>query len=794
MPSPLSQPPSQPSPALAHIRVDEQTGVVYQHLLIDHLEAVADMAGHFAAAFGSRWWGWLGGRWHDLGKFRPGFRRYIAKVNGVDAHLEERWPEMDEKTHSAAGALHALHALRAAEETARIPPVARALAYIIAGHHAGLADWSGGLDDRLIGTGPRGSASQTEYREALAECAREAPQLLGIPAETNLRELAAAIPGLQARHPLAMSMWIRMLFSALCDADFLDTESFMSPERHRQRHGYAPLQTYATQLEDHLRALAERVMREGRARDPVMVARADVLRQCRDKASSKPGVYTLTVPTGGGKTLSSLAFALQHAVAHQRQRVIYAIPYTSIIEQTADVFASIFGQEAIVEHHSQFDADAKNETPRSRLAAENWDAPLIVTTNVQLFESLFAARTSRCRKLHRLANSVIVLDEAQLLPPDLLEPILEALRLLVEHYGVTLVLCTATQPVLTEQRRFDPREQWRGLPEPIRIIDDEPALFRSLARVKVEWPADLTTPISTEALVERLRDEACALVIVNTRADAEEIASALDRATGERTLHLSAGMCGQHRSDTIAEIRARLKARSAGDCRPLRVVSTQLIEAGVDISFPVVYRALAGMDSMAQAAGRCNREGLLPYGRLVVFVRRVGKGGIAHGIAASRAALGMGRDDLLDPKTYEAYFPSYHSKFVTRDKALAVHLLRNNNTLSFRFRTVADAFKLVDDSQQASVIVPYGSPDPQAKDASKLIDMLLSSQTDRWLMRSLQRYVVTIPRRLLNSLLSSGEVTEAQPGVFVLKDKDRYNLRFGLLPDQGHTLNDVLYS
>ncbi len=454
---------------LAHIRIDPETGRIFEHGLFEHLSNVSEMAAYFAAAFGSDW-ARLAGLWHDLGKFRIGFQHYIRGVNGIDAHLEGKWPTGSKKSHSAAGALHALYLLQQhyGSDGALL---ARVLAYVIAGHHAGLADWTAGLDDRLLGS--RAPDSRCEYDEAREACAIRVPELLALPPDFDLRTACAGIPGARSGNPLAWSLWIRMLFSALVDADFLDTERFMDEGRSERRAGFDRIESYRLQLDAHLDSLASQVAAAGRADDVVMKARASVLAQCRTKAAVPPGVFSLTVPTGGGKTLSSLAFALAHAVRHGRQRVIYAIPYTSIIEQTADVFGGIFGRDAVIEHHSQSDVDPAAETPRSRLACENWDAPLVVTTNVQLFESLFAARTSRCRKLHRLAGSVIVLDEAQALPPGFLQPILDVLNLLVTHYGVTLVLCTATQPALTDRARFDPQEALRGLPAPTPIVDNE---------------------------------------------------------------------------------------------------------------------------------------------------------------------------------------------------------------------------------------------------------------------------------------------------------------------------------
>lgn len=771
----------------AHTRIDAETGRVEPHLLAAHLAAVADGAAMFAQAFGPNW-ARLAGLWHDLGKYRTGFQTYI-RLTG-EAHIEGKLPRSSDKTHSAAGALHAMKTLehRFGADGQR---AARVLAYVIAGHHAGLADWVASLDDRLQGT--RAADSMREYDQALQACTDANPDILSLPADFDLRREFGAIPGLGCGNPLACTLWIRLLFSALVDADFLDTEAFINESKAEGRAGFAPLSTYRRQLDEHLRSKSTEVAARGRSADPVMLARGDVLRQCREKASLQPGVFSLNVPTGGGKTLSSLAFALDHAVAHGHQRVIYAIPYTSIIEQTADVFAAIFGRDAIVEHHSQAEGDDNTETARTRLACENWDAPLVVTTNVQLFESLFASRTSRCRKLHNIVNSVIVLDEAQLLPPEFLQPVLDTLQLLVAHYGVTVLLCTATQPTLTDSKRFDPRQSLRGLPPPRRIVDDESALFRTLDRVRIEWPAHLQTPIPTDQLAARLAAHECVLAIVNTRNDAAEIVAALDARTDSPALHLSAAMCGQHRADVIAEIRARLAARLAGlDTRPLRVVSTQLIEAGVDVDFPVVYRALAGLDSIAQAAGRCNREGLLPgnaKGLVVVFVRDLPP--VLHGVRAAaqatRSTLVDDRPSTLEPQMFERYFPQYYAGFKSRDQRGIVEHLRNNADLSFDFRSAADKFRLVDDENQASVIAPYESSSSGARPIRMLIASLRRGDTDRWLMRALQRYIVNVRRKQLDIWQQRGDVQELLPGLFVLVDELRYDARFGLLPE-GRTL------
>jgi CRISPR-associated endonuclease/helicase Cas3 len=756
------------------------------------LQAVGHLAEGFAAGFGPGW-GRLAGLWHDLGKFRPGFQAYIRQ--DADAHIEGRLPASSDKTHSAAGALHALMEL-SQRWGAFGEQAARALAYVIAGHHAGLANWTadddaGGLETRLLGNGA--PASRREFDEARAACLVEAPELLHLPAAFDLRQALSAIPGVRGGNPLALSLWVRMLFSALVDADFLDTEAFMDGHRAQARRGYPPLADYQARLDDHLQAMSSRVAMQGRAADAVMAARAEVLAQCRRKAALPPGVFTLTVPTGGGKTLSSLAFALAHARAHGHGRVIYAIPYTSIIEQTADVFADIFGRDAVVEHHSQADAahGSSTETQRSRLACENWDAPLIVTTNVQLFESLFAARTSRCRKLHRLAGSVIVLDEAQLLPPDFLQPILDVLNVLVAHYGVTLLLCTATQPVLTDTQRFDPRRSLRGLPAPTPIVDDEAALYATLRRTRIHWPADLLTEEPLDRMAERVAACDAALVIVNTRKDAAELLHLLDQRCDEPPLHLSAAMCGQHRAEVIANIRERLAARQAGsDARALRVVSTQLVEAGVDIDFPVVFRALAGLDSIAQSAGRCNREGRLADGALGevhVFVREIPKAltHVRHGAQATRSVRSAAEDpdaDLL-PSDFHDYFRLYHGGIDTDRHRIVELLSRDKGSFAFQFRTAASRFRLVDDDDQASVIVPYGLAGQDGSDIHLAIRALENKQSDRWLLRKLQRYTVNVRLRLLRPWQARGDVLELLPGLYLLKDERRYDARLGLIPE-----------
>jgi CRISPR-associated endonuclease/helicase Cas3 len=755
------------------------------HGLVDHLLGVANLAAGFAPA-SARPWGHLAGRWHDLGKFRPGFQRYLRL--DADAHIEGRSLVSTDKTHSAAGALHALDSLqRVHGDIGR--RAGWLLAHLIAAHHAGLYDRSD-LAERLQG---RGAAdSQRERQEAIDACAAQWPDLLGLPEGLDPRQALAGPPGLREGEPLAQSLWLRMLFSALVDADFLDTERYLNRDQAARRSGFAPLSTYLARLDTHLDGLAAQVRAEGRADDAVMRARAEVLADCRATAAAAPGVFSLQVPTGGGKTLASVAFALRHAVTHGLQRVIVAIPYTSIVEQTADVLASVFGQAAVVEHHSQADGDEKDQTARSRLACENWDAPLVVTTNVQLFESLFAARTSRCRKLHRLQGSVIILDEAQSLPPPFLQPTLDALRLLTHHYGTTLVSCTATQPVLNDIRRFDARAALRGLTRggarPQEIVRAVGPLYAALQRVRFTWPADLLAPQNLAVLAPHLARQPAVLTVVNTRRDAADLTHALDaaQADGGQTLHLSAAMCGQHRADTIAAIRRRLTEVRTGNAPPLHVVSTQLVEAGVDVDFPVVYRALAGLDSIAQAAGRCNREGLLGMhgGHVEVFVRPIpaALSALRRAAQATVAVLGEDRPDTLLPALFTRYFEHWYAQFDLDERGIGP-LLKNSPDFDLHLATAAQRYRLIDDHDQVAVVVPYTPAAGPSESVEQALAALQSGTAERWQLRQLQRYVVQLRRRDALAWLARGDVVEALPGWFVLKDVHRYDSRFGLLPE-----------
>jgi len=731
---------------IAHVAQDDDDAWRDPHDLAEHLRTVGELAAQNARRFKSGDWAHLAGLWHDLGKYRPRFQRYIRQASGfeADAHIKG---EAGKAPHSTAGAMLACDRFGAA---------GRVLAYLIAGHHAGLYDWFGGLDARLDS-----QDSRDELNEALAE----QPPAEILEQGTFSPDLRA-IPGGKD----GFALWIRMLFSCLVDADFLDTEAYMDADKSARRGDLPDVQKLLEQFD---RFMADKITAADRT--PVNLLRADILRQCREKAHETPGLFSLTVPTGGGKTLSSLAFALEHAKRYNKCRIIYVIPYTSIIEQTADIFRAIFG-EAVIEHHSNAEVDAEKENSKSRLACENWDASIVVTTNVQFFESLFAAKTSRCRKLHNIVDSVVVLDEAQLLPPEFLQPILDMLNLLTQHYGVTVVLSTATQPALSTREYFDAKNNMRGLENVREIMSDPDALYRALERVKVRLPADWNTSVSWDVLANEISQRDSVLTIVNRRKDARELWERMP----EGTLHLSALMCGEHRSQTIRQIKARLK-----DGIPTRVVSTQLVEAGVDVDFPVVYRALAGLDSIAQAAGRCNREGRLGQGEVVVFVppQPAPPGLLRKGEDACRSVLHAHTGKPLERALFASYFEKLYHACDLDAKGIGDLLKVDGQTLAVNFRTAAEKFKLIQDEDIAPVIVRYRGLDGNDGKVDELLNTLRKHGPERWLMRKLQRYTVTVHNREVVKLLSQGDVEEAIPGLYVQVSDWLYDKNLGLLLD-----------
>jgi CRISPR-associated endonuclease/helicase Cas3 len=739
----------------AHVRKLDNGKWDKPQSLEEHLRETAELAADFASEFNSREWGYVLGLAHDIFKSSPKWQAYLCDKSGYD---EEASSEIapNKIEHSAPSA-------KFVEEIFG-KVMGRILSYAIAGHHAGLADWGG-----------KGTPAELEYKLQNAKSEGIDEKFKAMLSGINKKNTPWEFNPNKKSDLLDMSLWIRMLFSCLVDADRLNTERYMDREKHKERSGYLTI--------PELRKCFNEFM-ETKTKKPQSVfderlyySRQKILEDCLKAAEMKGGVFSLSVPTGGGKTLSSMAFALKHAELYKKKRIIYVIPYTSIIEQNADVFRKVFGNDEIVEHHSNLNEEEL--TLRSRLAAENWDASIIVTTSVQFFESLFTAKSSRSRKLHNIANSVIILDEAQLIPTEFLEPILETMRLLTEHYNVSFVFCTATQPIFEKQKLFS---AFPGLEEGTvrEIIQDVPELYKKLERVSIEFPEDMSKTREWKDLAKELSAIEQVLCVVSDRKSCRELFSLMP----EGSYHLSALMCAEHRSNIISEIKKRLDRKEV-----VRVISTQLVEAGVDIDFPVVYRALAGIDSIVQAAGRCNREGKLNIeskrGRVVVFKspREIPPGILRKARETAESIILNGVKNLTDREVHAKYFAELYWKVSNLDTKGIINLLKPEFSSTYEtriaFKSASDSFKIIDDSKQRSIFVPY------EEKGEELIELLKTGKApERMLLRKLQRYTVSIYTNQFLALQKRGSLIEVLPEVFALNNKVEYNVKKGLLIEE----------
>lgn len=731
-----------------------------------HSRNVAGCAGDYAARFGAQTWGEVAGWLHDLGKAKPGFQAYLR--GGA------------REPHAAEGAKAAIAQFG--------PQIGAILAPALAGHHAGLPNAQ---------QPPNQQPPKTPLNNRL-DGATGLPVPVEWPVPTvETMQIPAPLVGKIPDDGYEFGFFTRMLFSCLVDADSLETEGFYAGAGDQEAGQKVALRGSNISLEVLRDALkAHMVGFEGKG-GAVNALRAEVLVASRAAAIRKPGMFSLTVPTGGGKTLASLAFALDHAIAHGMDRVVYVIPFTSIVEQTAAVFRDALGKEnagAILEHHSAFDPYAKDDDEndegpdgreRHSLAAENWNSPVIVTTAVQFFESLYANRKARCRKLHRLANAVIVLDEAQTIPPAMLRPCLAAIKELARGYGSSLVLCTATQPAVTDAHLTD--ENGKPLPEAIpaaslREIAPDPAhLYEQLKRVTV---TDAGT-LDDDALVDRITVEDQALCILNNRRHARDLAA---RLPDESRMHLSTAMVPAHRRARLAEARARLK-----DKLPLHLVSTSLIEAGVDVDFPVVLRAEAGIDSIAQAAGRCNREGRMGHGagRVTVFAPAEGEGRapppeLKQFAEAARAVM----RDHADPLSLEAMTAYFAELYWRKGPELLdgngvmklCDAFDTNHGLGGRFADIAEAFRLIEETMRP-VIIPRCASEYGAD--HDVLGQLDYAEKIGGALRPLQQASVQVPARARASLIAAGAARIVRREEFgdrfvVLTNGDLYSAEYGL--------------
>ena len=707
---------------LAHLTEDGRTQTI-----LEHLKGTASLCSAFAAAFDAEAQGQLAGMAHDIGKYSAAFQRRLHGGPKVD--------------HASAGAFECLKAQQLAA------------AFAISGHHGGLPDGGGRGDAAGAGTfwGRINRASQGRLEDYHAWQSEFSLPHANTPAFAGTR--------------LEGMFFTRMLFSCLVDADYTDTGAFMDNSPY--------LPASSSSMEELWRRLETYVSGWFPPKGALNMQRCVILEQCMSAgAQYGPGLFTLTVPTGGGKTVASLSFALAQAKARRMKRIVYVIPYTSIIEQTAQVFREILGDENVLEFHfgvqfdqQEDDASSPETAPLTR-SVETWDVPVIVTTAVQFFESLYACRPSKCRKLHNLAQSVLIFDEAQMLPLPYLRPCVWAIAQLVRHYGASAVLCTATQPAL------DPIFQEFASEIPIReICPMAEAHWESFRRVSFQQAGTL----SWMDLAARLQQQEQVLCVVNTRRAAREVFHQL---SGSGNFHLSTLMYPAHRKRILDEIRRRLR-----DGLPCRVVSTSLIEAGVDVDFPAVYRELSGLDSILQAAGRCNREGKRPPEDSIVtifqgedppprlFETSIGAGKIVLDHCqdvSSRAAIHTYFSTLLDLKGAEA-----------QD---AHHILPLMESEFFPFRTVAERFHLIE-SPTTTVYLPL-------EEGAGLVELLRSGQYSRTLYRRLGQYGVSVYPQHLAALEQAGALEHLEDGSVVLRDIGLYTQTTGLTlePSGGNAL------
>ena len=704
---------------LAHIEGErEQT-------IKEHSIGTAKLAALFAKAFGKEDWGYCAGLLHDIGKYSERFQKKIHENSDIMVD------------HSTAGA-------KVCDE---IGGFYRFLSYCIAGHHAGLPNTgtSSGLDrSSLRGRLKKTLDDYSHYKDEI-----DIPGLKTFPFD----------PQKTANPDFSLSVFIRMIYSCLVDADFLDTEYFMKNGATDRDAG------------DTLKELYQRLYKHVGAwllndnLETVNGRRSEILRHCIASGKEEPGMFRLTVPTGGGKTLASLAFALNHAIEHGMERVIYVIPYTSIIEQNAKVFRDILGDKNVLENHYNVDYESSEEFRPLQLATENWDKPVIVTTNVQFFESLFSNKSSKCRKLHRIANSVIIFDEAQMLPTDYLVPCLAMMEELVQNYRSSLVLCTATQPAL--DRLF--RKEWN-----IReLCPRKEEQFQFFTRTNFQTIGE----ISEDELVQRLMKEEQTLCIVNTKARAQSLYEKLKENGKEHVYHLSTSMYPKHRMRVLREIRERLKLEEGERRKPCILIATSLVEAGVDLDFHSVYRQLAGIDSMIQAAGRCNREGKQKAEDSKVYIFSLSEKEYMPGqrkqmdVARSLMSRGM---DFSDPETVGQYFRElYYLQRNTLDKK---NIMDEFQRKVYNFSTVAKEFKLIEENT-VSIFVPW------EEEAKKILSEIRCKGYTKSLMRKAGQYCVNVYEKdfkMLDDARAIESISEDIKDMYELCTEDEYTDERGL--------------
>jgi CRISPR-associated endonuclease/helicase Cas3 len=706
-----------------------------RHGLVEHLEATGELARGFAEPFGAGDLAHALGLLHDLGKARAEWQSKLLLVEGDGGRVNV--------DHKGLG-------------TRMLKPFAGLLAGCVLGHHGGLPDR--GKLNAALRESPEGDD------EALAAVRAASPRITRLLSDQRL-----LLPISWQKEASVCEIGARLAFSALVDADHLDTAAHFDGLSSARVRPPADLAALVSRFE-----AGRTELLAARSPSPIDGLREQVYRAAVRAAAGPTGIYRLPAPTGSGKTLSAAAFALHHAARAGKRRVVVAVPFLTITEQNARVYRGLLGDEAVIEHHSGVDLDGPSGSSagllrQRRAAAENWDAPFVVTTTVQLFDSLFGRKPSRSRKLHRLAGAVLVLDEVQALPMDVLPIILEGLKILTQHFGTTVLLASATQPA------FQALGPWKNLAVK-DVVGDEIQLYERLGqRVAYEWrtagsdghPAPDITEIADE-----VAGQAQALVVVNRVADARQMFRLVQGRASVPVRHLSTRMFPGHRRAVIADVRARL---AAGD--PVLVISTQLIEAGVDLDFPVVFRAMAPAESLQQAAGRSNREGSGDgAGRVVVFEVAQWKVPAFYRTAVdhTRRFFGPGRPPD-DPGQLTAYYQALYASLNLAGGHRAAAVTKSREQLNFEAvaegpeiddrRDRSRAFRMIDD-ESAPVVVqidadlrasltarldaPSGPGGPlDVGDVAGLLRAVRAGQADRDVFRQLQKVTVALPKHAL---------------------------------------------
>ena len=662
--------------------------------LTDHLDGTMRLAEGFGAGMGLGAEAGLLGKIHDEGKDTAAFQDYIhgRKHRRVD--------------HSTAGA-------KSFWENGHIGWLQLIGGFCVAGHHTGIPDLGSKVD--CAGT----STLNGRMKKCIPSIRHPQRYLI----DSTCLDVDHLNTFIENRNALDVMILTRMLFSCLVDADFLDTEAFMNNQPVRKNE-FSSLKEIAAMF-------WSRLEEDGyfRPKNALNEKRCEILHTCMRKGEGKQGLYSLTVPTGGGKTISSMAFAMKQAMKWHKERIIYVIPYLSIIEQTADVFRALLGNHAVLESHSQVDYDSLPEegseeagrvAESMKLAAENWDAPVVITTNEQFFESLYANKTSRCRKLHNIANSVIILDEAQMMPVDFLKPCLHVLEQLVHYYGCTVVLCSATQPELGRYLQKNPIQK-----NPIEIMENVGELFQFFKRVTF----DIDGETDYAEIAKKLDVCEQVLCIASTKKEAEKIVELLD---GE-AMYLSTNLCPAHRREIIREMKTRLR-----DGNPCRVVSTSIISVGVDIDFPVVYLQYTGLDSLIQGAGRCNREGRqsLQKSRAHIFWTKESKKSLF--MRKEKQVTDMIRkkynaEEMTEPSAIRTYFENWYQSNEGNLDYREIEKLAQ----SLSFAEIGKRFHLIQDSTK-SVFIPFDEK------ARNIKEQLMMGNRSRQLMRAAGAYMINV--------------------------------------------------